>query len=99
MVLRLPLNQFNNPFISKRLNYVFNLSVHNLICVYPTNIKLLDINRNPFLIEEAYLTDEFIKNHTWLPLTISLILTYKNLHHECELNAVKETVCLPKKEE
>ncbi len=98
-MLRLPLNQLNNSFISKGLNYVHNLHNNNLICVYPTNIKLLDINYNPFLIEEAYLTDEFIKNHTWLPLTISLILTYKNLHHECELNAVKETVCLPKKEE
>lgn len=96
MVLRLPLNQLNNPFISKGLNYVHNLSVHNLICVYPTNIKFLDINRNPFLIEEAYLTDEFIKNHTWLPLRISLTFTLENSH---KWNAIKQAVCLPKKEE
>lgn len=89
MVLRLSLNQLNNPFISKGLNYV-----HNLICVYLTNIKFLDINCNPFLIEEAYLTDEFIKNHTWLPLTISLTLTLEN-----SWDTVKQAVCLPKKEE
>lgn len=98
MVLKLPLNEINNPLICINLYEIYKLFDGVYVCMYSNYICLLNVNYVPFLIKKENIKSNYINNSLSLFIAIGTYILIHKYFPESQKDIweeIKKGVCLP----